>query len=174
MSKSASPLPKTILPGCRRPESSSPWKVGVAPNGPVQKCVPKKLGLNSHCSPVTATVPSLATATAGSLSPSGRINGVLEKLRLPDTVPAKADAPARITTSKALRINPPLSWGVWNEFLGRAECGNWLSEGPQPRSSMRVSILQAEQRCQAAKSCNIHLVKPRIAHWARLPAPVHP
>src|SRR6266581_889893 len=44
MSKSASPLPKTILPGCRRPESSSPWKVGVAPNGPVQKCVPKKLG----------------------------------------------------------------------------------------------------------------------------------
>src|SRR2546428_7548134 len=106
MSKSASPLPKTILPGCRRPESSSPWKVGVAPNGPVQKCVPKKLGLNSHCSPVTATVPSLATATAGSLSPSGRSNGVLEKLRLPDTVPAKADAPAKITTSKALRINP--------------------------------------------------------------------
>src|SRR5206468_12430040 len=67
--------------------------------------LPKKLGLNSHCSPVTATVPSLATATAGSLSPSGRSNGVLEKLRLPDTVPAKADAPARITTSKALRIN---------------------------------------------------------------------
>src|SRR6266404_3593701 len=158
MSKSASPLPKTILPGWRKPESSSPWKVGVEPKGPVQKCVPKKLGLKSHCSPVTATVPSLATATAGSLSPSGRSNGVLEKLRLPDTVPAKADAPARITTSKALRINPPLSWGVWNEFLGRAECGNWLSE----------------QRCQAAKSCNIHLIKPRIAHWARLPAPVHP
>src|SRR5207237_5330088 len=37
MSKSASPLPKTILPGCRKPESSSPWKVGVEPKGPVQK-----------------------------------------------------------------------------------------------------------------------------------------
>src|SRR5437762_290912 len=99
MSKSASPLPKTILPGCRKPESSSPWKVGVAPNGPVQKCVPKKLGLNSHCSPVTATVPSLATATAGSLSPSGRSNGVLEKLRLPDRpLGASSSAGAPIAT----------------------------------------------------------------------------
>src|SRR5437879_2886581 len=51
MSKSASPLPKTILPGWRKPESSSPWKVGVEPKGPVQKCVPKKLGLKSHWSP---------------------------------------------------------------------------------------------------------------------------
>src|SRR2546425_9994795 len=114
MSKSASPLPKTILPGWRKPESSSPWKVGVEPKGPVQKCVPKKLGLKSHCSPVTATVPSLATATAGSLSPSGRSNGVLEKLRLPDTVAAKADAPARITTSKALHIKS-------STFLGSLE-----------------------------------------------------
>ena len=27
---------------------------------------------------------------------------------------------------------------------------------------------------QAAKSCNFHLIQPRIAHWARLPAAVHP
>src|SRR5438132_1856202 len=29
--------------------------------------------------------------------------------------------------------------GSLERVLGRAECGNWLSEGPQPRSSMRIS-----------------------------------
>src|SRR5438132_10609906 len=36
----------------------------------------------------------------------------------------KADAPARITTSKALRINPPLSWGVRTSFSAGLNAGD--------------------------------------------------
>src|SRR5512146_749414 len=56
-STSASPLPKTSLLGFCRAASINPWKVGVDPNGPVHRLVPKKFGSNSHCRPVTAIVP---------------------------------------------------------------------------------------------------------------------
>jgi hypothetical protein len=89
-STSASPLPKIVLPDFCKFASTKPRKVGVEPNGPVQRCVPKKLGSNSHWSPVTASVPLAETEIAGSLSPSARVKGVLEKLKLPGVVAARA------------------------------------------------------------------------------------
>jgi hypothetical protein len=53
--------------------------------------VPYELGSNSHCNPVIANVPSAELEIAGSLSPSGRSKGVLEKLKFPGDVAARAE-----------------------------------------------------------------------------------
>src|SRR6266540_5799845 len=90
-STSASPLPNTVFPAFCKSASSKPRKVGVDANGPVQRWVPYELGSNSHCNPVIASVPFAETEIAGSLSPSGTSNGVLENLKLPGEVAARAE-----------------------------------------------------------------------------------
>jgi hypothetical protein len=90
MSTSASPPPKTVLPGCCSPLSISigPLRVGgVEPNGPVQRLLAK--GGRNQLRATTAMVlsfPTVLTAISGSLFPVSVSNGVLEKLRLPEVV----------------------------------------------------------------------------------------
>src|SRR6185437_2361821 len=105
-STSASPAPKTLLPGCCSPASMMPWKAGVEPNGPVHRFVPNwpGAGLNNHCSPTMAIAPLAPIEISGSLFPSGRVRVVLEKLRLPAVVAALAPG-TRDTTS--VRITDP-------------------------------------------------------------------
>ena len=65
-----------------------PRKVGVEPKGPDQRGVPDV----SHDSAVMAMVPFGWMEMAGSLSPSLRSSGVLEKLIAPFTVPSTLEA----------------------------------------------------------------------------------
>src|SRR5438876_2683807 len=84
-STSASPPPKTSRrPGSWSAESTMPRKVGVKAKGPDQSLVPNV----SHDSAVMAIVPFGWMEIAGSLSPSSRSNGVLEKVTAAFTVPS--------------------------------------------------------------------------------------
>jgi hypothetical protein len=65
-------------------------------------------GINSHWSAVTAIVPSAPIEIAGSLPPSGRSNGVLEKLRLPRVVTALIEADNVRVSNKKPRMNRSL------------------------------------------------------------------
>src|SRR6266849_3248630 len=104
-STSVSSLPKTNFPGCWRPASMRPWKVGDDPKGPVQRCVPKKAGTNSHWRPTMVIVPLGEMAISGSLTPSGRSRAVLEKVRLPMVVAARADVADTARIANATKMN---------------------------------------------------------------------
>src|SRR5713226_1066221 len=79
MSTSASPAPKTDLPGCCSAASITPSNVGVEPNGPAQRSVPKFDGSNNHCSETMPIVPSSPIEISGSLVPCGSKSGVMLK-----------------------------------------------------------------------------------------------
>src|SRR4030095_11497142 len=85
----AAPPPKTNRrPGSWSAESTIPRNVGVEPKGPDQSGVPNV----SQESAVIAMVPFVWTEIAGSLAPSSRSSGVLEKLTAPFTVPLTLEA----------------------------------------------------------------------------------
>src|SRR5260370_2522744 len=100
ISTSASPPPKTRLPGCCSAASITPWKVGVEPKRPGQRFVPDL----SPLSPTIPIVPSAAMEISGSLFPSGRNSGVLVKANVPLDLLANAITAAH-TTPRIAAIN---------------------------------------------------------------------
>jgi hypothetical protein len=130
-STSASPLPNTDFAGCWSAASIKPWKVGVDPNGPVHRWVPKKAGSNSQWSPTIAIVPFAAMEISGSLSPSGRINGVLEKVKLPAIVLTSQENGGR-SEVPVVRFHAPRAYLVDEPLRTFPDApGKELSDGPR-------------------------------------------
>src|SRR5712692_9987023 len=100
-STSASPPPKTRLPLRWSAASIAPSSVGVEPNGPSQRLVPK----SSQSSPATAIVSLPAILISCSLLPLVRRSGVLLKVKLSVVVPAWTTS-ATSATAKRLAANP--------------------------------------------------------------------
>src|SRR6266567_2792772 len=108
-------------------------------------------------------VPSLAIPIAGSLSPSGRSKALLEKVKLPEMVPASAETADRvrttkITTSKILRIRSSAAES-WRMARPRLVSRKWLREKPQLGRAINATLAEfrlSRNRllidCQATRS----------------------